>query len=165
MKTLLPTYPRKAILYFALAYWIVTILGVLLTIAFAIIFHPPSPEELGVTASKAPAYLMTLPYHPLLNLVWLPFARLYLRGFSIENRKVEALRVGIFWGVICIVLDLIGWVLIPHQWAMTFKEFYVDYQPWITLIYLVIFASPILIANLPAKQNMSPIAPSKISSD
>ena len=108
MKSILPSKPDKAILYFFLAYWIVTILGILLTVLFAIIFHPPSPEELGVTASKAPAYLMTLPYHPLLNLVWLPFAWLYLRGFAIESRKAEALRVGIFWCVICIVLDLIG---------------------------------------------------------
>ncbi|MCL4528077.1 MAG: hypothetical protein M1282_01540 [Chloroflexi bacterium] len=152
MKSILPLKPAKAVLYFVFAYWIITILGVLLTMAFAIIFHPPSPEELGVTASKAPAYLMTLPYHPLLNLVWLPFAWLYLRGFAIEIRKSEALRLGIFWAFICVVLDLISWVLIPHPWAMTFKEFYVDYQPWITMIYLIIFASPILITGFSRRE-------------
>jgi hypothetical protein len=31
---------------------------------------------------------------------------------------------------------------------MTFKEFYADYQPWITLIYLVILFSPIVAAIL-----------------
>ena len=45
-------------------------------------------------------------------------------------------------------IDLVGWILIPHPWAMTFKEFYVDYQPWITLIYLVIFFSPIVASKL-----------------
>lgn len=153
MPTFLPSKPGKAILYFALAYWIVTILGVLLTIAFAVIFRPPSPKELGVSAAKAPAYLMTLPYHPLLNVVWLPFAWLYLKSFTSGDRRNEALRLGIFWCAICILLDLIGWVLIPHLWAMSFKEFYIDYQPWITLIYLVIFVSPILMVNLPANQN------------
>lgn len=99
LNSFIPSLPRKAIRYFVLAYWVVTILGILLTIAFMYIFRPPSPQELGVPFSQAPAYLMTLPYHPL---------------------------------------------LIPHPWAMMFKEFYVDYQPWITLVYLVIFFAPIV---------------------
>lgn len=147
MSLYLPTQPRKAIWYFVLAYWIVTILGILLTVAFAAIFKPPSPQELGVPFSQAPAYLMTLPYHPLLNLLWLPFAWMYLRGFVSDIRSREALKLGAFWAVICILLDLVGWILIPHPWAMTFKEFYVGYQPWITLIYLVIFLSPIVISR------------------
>ncbi len=28
--------------------------------------------------------------------------------------------------------------------CVEFKEFYVDYQPWITLIYLAIFLGPVL---------------------
>ncbi len=55
----------------------------------------------------------------------------------------EALRLGAFWAVITIVVDLIGWVLIKHPWSMTFKQMYVDYQPWISLIYLVIFGAPL----------------------
>ena len=39
-----------------------------------------TPQELGVPVTQAPAYLMTLPYHPPLNLlVWPLFAWLYLR--------------------------------------------------------------------------------------
>jgi hypothetical protein len=134
---------KKAALYLFLAYWIVTLLAILLTILFAVLFNPPSPEELGVTPSQAPAYLMTIPYHWILNLlVWPPFAWLDLRGVASDQRKKEALRLGAFWAIITIVVDLIGWVLIPHPWAMTFKEMYIDYQPWITLIYLIIFVSP-----------------------
>ena len=147
MQFYLPSQPRKATWYFVLAYWIVTILGILLTIAFMFIFKPPSAQELGVPFSQAPAYLMTIPYHPLLNLFWLPFAWMYLRGFAANARQHEALKLGTFWVVICILIDLVGWILIPHPWAMTFKEFYVDYQPWITLIYLVIFLSPIVMAK------------------
>jgi hypothetical protein len=55
----------------------------------------------------------------------------------------EAIWLGTFWAIVTIVVDLVGWVLVPHPWAMTFKEFYVDYQPWITFIYLIIFVSPI----------------------
>ena len=146
--TYLPSQPRKAIWYFVLAYWVVTILGILLTIAFAVFFKPPSAQELGLPASQDPSYLMTLPYHPLLNLFWIPFAWLYLRGMDGDRLRSEALNLGTFWVVICILIDLVGWILIPHPWAMTFKEFYVDYQPWITLIYLVIFLSPIVVAKL-----------------
>jgi hypothetical protein len=110
-----PSQPHKALWYFVIAYWIVTILGILLTIAFMFIFKPPSAQELGEPFSQTPAYLMTIPYHPLLNLFWLPFAWLYLRGFAVgDNRSREALKLGIFWVVICIVIDLIGWILIPH---------------------------------------------------
>ena len=41
-----------------------------------------------------------------------------------------------------ILFSLFGWVLIKHPWSLSFNEFYVDYQPWITLIYLAIFAGP-----------------------
>ena len=141
------TYPLKVILYFLYSYWLATLLGVLLTILFAMIFDPPSPQELGVSASQAPAYLMTIPYHPLLNLaVWPWFAWLYWRRLpSAIDRKHEMINVGIFWAITTIIIDLIGWVLIPHVWAMTFKEFYIDYQPWITLIYLIIIASPVVV--------------------
>ena len=44
------------------------------------------------------------------------------------------------------IVDLVGWVLIPHPWRMTFKEFYVDYQPWINLIYLIILLAPRVVA-------------------
>jgi hypothetical protein len=141
-----PQNLRNAIYSFLAAYWITNLLGFLLTVLFSIIFHPPSPQELGSPASQAPAYLMTLPYHPLLNLVvWPVFAWSYLRRIVPEMRGKEARNLGIFWVAITIVVDLIGWVLIPHPWAMTFKEFYIDYQPWITLIYLIILAAPIVV--------------------
>ena len=144
------TYPLKVVLYFFYSYWLTTLLGILLTVLFSVIFDLPSPQEMGVSASQAPAYLMTIPYHPLLNLaVWPLFAWLYWRGLPAGiNRKSEMLNLGILWTVITIIIDLIGWVLIHHPWAMTFKEFYIDYQPWITLIYLIIFASPVMVPYL-----------------
>ncbi len=149
----MPTRLGKATLYWFIAYWIVTLLGILLTVIFAAVFHPPTPQELGVPVTQAPAYTMTLPYHPLLNLlVWPIFAWLYLRVLPLTSHPArEALRLGGFWAVITIVIDLIGWVLIPHIWRMTLAEFYVGYQPWITLIYLVIFASPLAASRLLAR--------------
>jgi len=56
----------------------------------------------------------------------------------------EALITGGIWTGICIVFDVFGWVLIKHPWSLSFKEFYIDYQPWISLIYLSIFLGPIV---------------------
>lgn len=156
----MPARIGKATLFLFIAYWIVTILGILLTVLFAAVFQPATPQELGVPVTQAPAYTMTLPYHPLLNLlVWPLFGWWYLRSLSPEVPRLrEALRLGIYWTVITMVVDLVGWVLIPHIWRMTFQEFYVGYQPWITLIYLVIFASPIIVGQLvkPGLQKKEP---------
>ena len=50
----------------------------------------------------------------------------------------EALVTGAIWAGVTVVVDLFGWVVIKHPWSLTFKGFYVDYQPWITLIYAAI---------------------------
>jgi hypothetical protein len=94
------------------------------------------------------AYAKTVPFHPLYNIIiWPIFAYLYLHGLSGANIWTEALILGVSWALITIVLDLFGWVIIKHPWRMTLKEMYVDCQPWITLIYITIFLSP-LIATL-----------------
>ena len=56
----------------------------------------------------------------------------------------EAVITGAIWSGICIVFDVFGWVIIKHPWSLSFKEFYIDYQPWITLIYIAIFLGPIV---------------------
>ena len=98
---------------------------------------------------QAPAYVMSVPFHPLLNLlVWPVFRWLYLRCSTLNlERQQEALRLGLFWLLATAVIDLFGWVLLPHPWHMTLDQFYVGYQPWISLIYLVIFISPLLAAQ------------------
>ena len=99
---------------------------------------------------QVPAYAMSVPFHPLLNLlVWPAFGWLYLRRLTPNvERQGEAIRLGFFWFLATAVVDLFGWVLVPHPWHMTLEQFYVGYQPWISLIYLVIFISPILAAQV-----------------
>ena len=89
------------------------------------------------------AYEKTKPFHPLYNwLVFPVFAWLYF--LTINNLSLGiVLLVGVIWVSLTIVIDLIGWVLIKHPWSLSFKEFYIDYQPWITLTYLVILLSPL----------------------
>jgi hypothetical protein len=142
--------PRRlgvATLYLFLAYWIVTALGILLTIVFAVTLRPFSSG--AVPMLQVPAYVMSVPFHPLLNLlVWPVFGWLYLRRSTPNfERQKEAIRLGLFWLLATAVIDLFGWVLLPHPWHMTLDQFYIGYQPWISLIYLVIFISPILAAQ------------------
>ena len=66
-----------------------------------------------------------------------------MRGLA-DPTMGEALVTGALWTGICVVFDVFGWVLIRHPWSLTFHEFYIDYQPWITLIYLAIFAGPVI---------------------
>lgn len=88
---------------------------------------------------------------PLYNIIVFPiFAYIYLNGLEIVTLS-NVIATSIIWGSITVVFDLIGWVLIKHPWSLSFKEFYIDYQPWITLIYIAIYLSPIityLIMNL-----------------
>lgn len=71
------------------------------------------------------------------------FGWIYMKNISSPSFS-QALETGLIWTSICIVFDLFGWVIIKHSWSLTFKEFYIDYQPWITLIYLAILAGPIV---------------------
>lgn len=94
--------------------------------------------------SMGEGYEKTKPWHPLYNIILFTlFGWLYLQGLSNPTLN-EALITGLFWSVICIVFDVFGWVIIKHPWHLTFKEFYIDYQPWISLIYVAIFLGPII---------------------
>jgi len=92
-------------------------------------------------------YAKTVPFHPLYNIIiWPIFAYIYLLQTTPANVWKAALVLGGSWTLITIVFDLFGWVIIKHPWRMTFREMYVDYQPWITLIYISIFVSPLIAA-------------------
>ena len=71
------------------------------------------------------------------------FGYLYMRGLSTPTLS-EAILTGVLWSGICIVFDVFGWVIIKHPWSLSFKGFYIDYQPWITLIYIAIFLGPLV---------------------
>lgn len=129
-----------SMLWFWLAYIIVTLIGIGHTVfnIFVLKMSPMDENSMGEDYEK------TKPWHPLYNIVvFTIFGYLYMRGLA-EPSLQEALVTGAIWAGICIVFDVIGWVLIKHRWSLSFKGFYVDYQPWITLIYVAIFCGPLL---------------------
>lgn len=127
-------------LWFWTAYILVTIVGVLHTIFNIYVLHMKPMDQ----NSMGEGYEKTKPWHPLYNIVLFSlFGWLYMQGLDTPTLQ-DAIFNGLIWAGICIVFDVFGWVLIKHPWSLTFKQFYVEYQPWISLIYLAIFLGPIV---------------------
>ncbi len=137
---MLPNFGISMLCYW-LAYAIVTLIGVLHTIFNITALHMKSMKD---GPGMGEGYEKTKPWHPLYNIIIFPiFAWLYLNSLASITLNEVALTAAV-WLSITLVVDLVGWVIIKHPWSLTFKEFYVDYQPWITLIYLTIFVSPFI---------------------
>lgn len=129
-----------SMLCFWICYVLVTIVGILHTVFNIYVLHmkPMDGESMGE------GYEKTKPWHPLYNIILFSiFGYLYMDRLA-EPTITEAIITGFIWAIICIVFDVFGWVIIKHPWSLSFKEFYVDYQPWITLIYIAIFFGPIV---------------------
>ena len=130
-----------SMLWFWLSYIVVTLIGIGHTIFNIAVLHMKSMKD---GPGMGEGYEKTKPWHPLYNIIMFTlFGYLYMHGLEVISFS-EALITGAIWAGICIVFDVFGWVIIKHPWSLSFKEFYVDYQPWITLIYLAIFFGPIL---------------------
>lgn len=128
-----------SMLWFWTCYVLVTLVGVLHTVfnIYVLRMKPMDGEGMGE------GYERTKPWHPLYNIVlFTVFGRLYM-GALADPTLGDALVTGLLWSGICAVFDLFGWVVARHPWSLTFREFYVDYQPWITLIYAAIFLGPV----------------------
>ncbi len=130
-----------SMLWYWVAYFIVTNIGVLHTIFNIKVLKMKSIKE---SSDMGEGYERTKPWHPLYNIIIFPiFAYLYFNRLETVTLS-NAIATSLIWGTITVVFDLIGWVLIKHPWSLTVKEFYIDYQPWITLIYITIYASPLI---------------------
>lgn len=143
---------KPALFYFCAAYGVVTILATATTVLYGFVYHSLQPEELGVGLLKAPAFTATVPYHVLIMLlVWPLFAWAYLRKRLSRDRDREVretLRLSFFWLAAAMIVDFVCFVLIKHPWSLTPYEFYIEYEPWISLIYISIFLSPLISLGL-----------------
>ncbi|MGJ7439359.1 hypothetical protein SAMN05216470_1965 [Streptococcus equinus] len=131
-----------SMLWYWLAYVVVTfIFGVGHTVFNIVVLKMSSMAD---GPGMGEGYEATKPWHPLYNILIFPIAAyMYLSTLPIVTLH-EVIVTSIVWGTLTIIVDVVGWVIIKHPWSLTFKEFYIDYQPWITLIYLAIYISPFL---------------------
>jgi hypothetical protein len=134
-----------ALIYFLVAYVLVTILAAAVSETYAAINHSRDPRP-GESILQAPAFVATVPYHVLIMLlVWPVFALLYFRkrrSSNAQQERKQTLQLGALWLVSAMLVDFVCFVLIKNRWSLTPHELYVEYQPWISLIYLSIFLSP-----------------------
>lgn len=134
-----------SLLYFFIGYVVITWIGFIHTVFNIKVLHMKSMKESGGKGKGlGEAYNKTKPWHPLYNLIILPiFAYMYFNGLEAVTLS-NVIVTSILWGTSAIVIDLIGWVLIKHPLSLTFRRFYIEYQPWITLVYVVMYASPFI---------------------
>ena len=129
-----------SMLFFWVCYILVTLVGVLHTVFNIYVLHMKPMDD----KSMGEGYERTKPWHPLYNIILFTiFGLLYMNGIA-NPTIAEALITGAIWSGIWIVFDVFGWVIIKHPWSLSFKEFYIDYQPWISLIYIAIFLGPVI---------------------
>ncbi|MFJ8511799.1 hypothetical protein [Lysinibacillus xylanilyticus] len=129
-------------LWMLLAYTVATLVVFIHMLISNKSFGVQNAKQAGTTFLKSPVYVKSRPYQVLYNVLIFPiFLWLYSKGIETENIKEFMLNTVIQWTILSIIIDYISWVLIPHKFRLTHKEFYIDYQPYITLIYVAIFVS------------------------
>ena len=137
----------RAIVLFFIAYILVTVLAVATTETYSMINKSPEPTP-GMSPLQAVAFVATVPYHVLIMLIiWPIFAWIYFRKSKQKNLALESQetwQLSFLWLQLAIVVDFVGFVLIKSPYSLTPHEFYVIYQPWISLIYVAIFLSPLI---------------------
>lgn len=129
-------------LWLLLAYTVATLVVFIHMTISNKFFGVQNAKQAGTAFLKSPVYVKSRPYQVLYNVLIFPiFLWLYSKGIDTDNVKEFMLNTVIQWTILSIIIDYLSWVLIPHKFRLTHKEFYIDYQPYITLIYVAIFVS------------------------
>jgi hypothetical protein len=144
---------RSATGYFISAYIIVTILAYLASYLVSVFIRLP-PDPPGINMFDSQEFVKSVPYHLLINLlVWTAFSYMYFRNNQKRGFNTTApIYLSLFWLLTAMLTDLIFFVLIPSPVALSFHQFYVEYQPWISITYLIVFISPLLSFKLSQRQ-------------
>lgn len=142
----------KSLIYYMIGYLIVTTIASLhFLFNWKVRGQEAFDTSLGIRALKAnatqfEAFKSTKPFHPIYNIVVFPIISVWMiNNFYNEISIFEVIGIGMLWVVYCFLFDIIFWVILPHPWRLTVKELFITYQPWITLAYLAIFISPIIV--------------------
>ena len=137
----------RALVLFFLAYILVTVLAAITTETYSAVYKSPPPVP-GMSVLQAPAFVATVPYHVLIMLIiWPVFAWIYFKRPkqpSILKQMTETRNLSFLWVFAAIIVDFVGFVLIKNPYSLTPHEFYILYQPWVSLIYISIFLSPFI---------------------
>ncbi|RPJ57134.1 MAG: hypothetical protein EHM23_21535 [Acidobacteria bacterium] len=131
---------RWASVTFLLAYVVITIIAIALALFLEALLDAPPTDDPVHSAS----YVLAEKFYPFLNLVvWTTFAWVYFKKQTRSQVSFrEAFALGVFWLMLAIAVDYVGFVLIRHPYSLNAHDFYVGQFPWIYLIYLALLVSP-----------------------
>ncbi len=122
--------------YFFISYFLVTLIAILHT-GFNLFFYKLSPKKIDNIWT---AFNKTKPFHFLYNLfIFTICIYFYIQIEGLDFSFV--IFLAFFFTFISGVADIFIWIVIKHPFTFTFKELYIDYQPWISLCYGAIFIS------------------------
>ena len=77
-------------------------------------------------------------------LVWMLFSWMYFQKRpKIATSHRQALFLGVFWLLVALVVDYVGFVLIKNPISLSPHDFYIGQFPWIYLIYVAVLISPL----------------------
>ena len=130
----------ESFLYFIAGYLLVLLVGALHTVFNVHVMRLPARdgEKMGE------AYIRTRRYHPIYNLILFSYVGwLFMRAMPYST-GILGIWTGVIWTLMAAVLDLVLAVLIHHPFRQSFREFYINYQPWLGLSYLAILIGPLI---------------------
>ncbi|MDO4889631.1 MAG: hypothetical protein Q4A25_03010 [Candidatus Saccharibacteria bacterium] len=129
------------LLWFFIAYLIAVLVTSIHNMINIFIFHMKfDPKNI----LKCEAYEKTRPFHALYDIVIFPFCAYFCLQSQTNPDAGTAFIIGLIWLTISMVSDWLIWVAIKTPARHTYKEFYIDYQPWLALCYLVTLFSPLV---------------------
>jgi len=139
----------RALALFLAAYIAITVLASGVSMVLDASMHPQVQDDLHSTS-----HILSERLYPLLNFfVRTGFGRIYFgdRTPPPSARRAEALRVGLLWLGLALIVDFAGFVVIEQPFSAGVLDLDVAHFPWIYLIYLFVFSGPLCAAALKAR--------------
>lgn len=103
----------------------------------------------GISSSESikKAYQKSLPFIPLYYLlIWIICSIFYFHQHESPRIYLDALNTGILWWLLTLLLEMLVWVIFNHKLKLSWKEMYMNSQPWLSISYYAVLISPIVIS-------------------
>jgi hypothetical protein len=109
---------------------------------------PENPQKSESELIKA-AYQKSQPYVPgYYLLVWIVCSTFYFLLHNSPGIYKEALMTGALWWLLTLLLEMVVWVKSSHKYQLTWKEMYMNSQPWLSLNYYAVLISPLILSMI-----------------
>ena len=111
-------------------------------------------EQTGYTSQETEdfqkkAYKKSLPYTPVYYLiVWLLCSTFYFSQHTAAHVFSDGLLTGILWWLLTLLLEMLLWIIARHRMQLSWKEMYMESQPWLSVSYYAVLISPLILSMI-----------------